>query len=774
MTDFRKSYPIDFSLFDKNSENVLYIEDHSDQHLTLQIENVSTQDITLHPLTGNTGAANYHFALCFRAGTLSGESLLGAKCIELTDHSTPDWEMMPPQLNVGGMDVIYLKNKNGGMTFKPKSPEPNNTANRITIQFNRVCADARGGARGTRVMLHSANMSYDNSLKFDNYREIHLGIINHRGKKVIPLQAGFVGCNTVVNDGVVSNNLKLRITNIAPFDPANPSGSDVVFNADTKFILSFQAGLNQDEFALADAGAINRISIPATKYFQVNAPQQTKLDYWTILPATVILKSVADPKQGLLTFIDIDIKEIKTDYAFGHTHLYLHYENIPGYWDGTFVCMIEKSPVKIEAGAVEVYSSTGKEAQLQLITRGDAAITRYVAQKKDTDPKIECLKIGAYGGVNNIESYARELVIKNGGTEIARFADINAIKLQKGNAGYNVADKDKVALNQVVLSYYNNGKHQHAIKSRHNNDDGNGNSIDFYVWDKKKDKDTEVGTLHTMSLNDGKVGIGGITDPQASLHVNGEIKCAKLNVAGAGTDAIEFSVNGRMRSVGTDGGLFCDDKNESFVGKGNSGDGTTVFGLYNNGWGLTVNGSGDVSIHKKLFLKQFKESEWQWVSYDNSTGEVKLGKLSDKRLKQNIAALPNALQVIQAIRGVSYQWNEEGLQQKTKDIEENYRADSNIPEDNAQLWETQKQRIRKENARTFHGFIAQEIEQTFPDWVRENEDGYKTINMEELTPVLVEAIKAQQQQINSLQEQMERLLKEVAEMKASMQIKSSI
>ena len=358
-------------------------------------------------------------------------------------------------------------------------------------------------------------------------------------------------------------------------------------------------------------------------------------------------------------------------------------------------------------------------------------------------------------------------MIKNGSTEIARFADNNAIKLQKGNAGYNVAPKDKVALNQLVLSYYYNGKHQHAIKSRHNNDDGNGNSIDFYVWDKKKDKDMDIGTLHTLSLNNGKVGIGGITDPQAVLEVNGEIKCTKLNVAGAGTDAIEVTVNGRMRSIGTDGGLFCDDKNEAFVGKGKSGV-ATIFGLYNSGWGLTMDSGGDVSIHKKLFLKQFKESEWQWVSYDNSNGEVKLGKLSDKRLKTNIAALPNALPLILALRGVSYQWNEEGLQQKTKDVEENYRADSNTSEDNATLWEAQKQRIRKENARPFHGFIAQEIEQTFPDWVRENEDGYKTINMEELTPVLVEAIKAQQQQISSLQEQMDRLLIEVAEMKARM------
>ena len=31
--------------------------------------------------------------------------------------------------------------------------------------------------------------------------------------------------------------------------------------------------------------------------------------------------------------------------VLGQTNLYLRYENIPGYWDGTFICTIEKSPI---------------------------------------------------------------------------------------------------------------------------------------------------------------------------------------------------------------------------------------------------------------------------------------------------------------------------------------------------------------------------------------------------------------------------------------------
>jgi hypothetical protein len=118
------------------------------------------------------------------------------------------------------------------------------------------------------------------------------------------------------------------------------------------------------------------------------------------------------------------------------------------------------------------------------------------------------------------------------------------------------------------------------------------------------------------------------------------------------------------------------------------------------------------------------------------------------------------------LRGVSFQWNEEGLLHKTKEVEENCRAESNTPEDNARLWEKEKQRIREENARTFHGFIAQEVEAVFPDWVKEDKDGYKTINMDELAPVMVEAIKTQQQQINTLQSQIDMLMNELKALKA--------
>jgi hypothetical protein len=57
------------------------------------------------------------------------------------------------------------------------------------------------------------------------------------------------------------------------------------------------------------------------------------------------------------------------------------------------------------------------------------------------------------------------------------------------------------------------------------------------------------------------------------------------------------------------------------------------------------------------------------------------------------------------------------------------------------------------------GFIAQEVETIVPELVFTNPtDGYKGINYAEMTAVLVEAVKEQQQQIESMKLEYEELL----------------
>ena len=104
--------------------------------------------------------------------------------------------------------------------------------------------------------------------------------------------------------------------------------------------------------------------------------------------------------------------------------------------------------------------------------------------------------------------------------------------------------------------------------------------------------------------------------------------------------------------------------------------------------------------------------------------------VSDSRLKDNIITLGGALDKIKSLRGVSYTWNS-GKRKNTNDI----------------------------------GLIAQEVEKILPEVITEKkmplmegadpDTNYKTVNYEKIVPVLIEAIKEQQEQIDKLKKQIE-------------------
>ena len=56
-----------------------------------------------------------------------------------------------------------------------------------------------------------------------------------------------------------------------------------------------------------------------------------------------------------------------------------------------------------------------------------------------------------------------------------------------------------------------------------------------------------------------------------------------------------------------------------------------------------------------------------------------------------------------------------------------------------------------------YGFIAQELEKEFPEVVRTEGDGYKSVNYNGMIPVVLEAIKEQQKQIENQQKQIDEL-----------------
>ena len=76
---------------------------------------------------------------------------------------------------------------------------------------------------------------------------------------------------------------------------------------------------------------------------------------------------------------------------------------------------------------------------------------------------------------------------------------------------------------------------------------------------------------------------------------------------------------------------------------------------------------------------------------------------SDMRLKDNITAVQNPLDILAAISGVQFNW--------------------------------------KSNGKEAVGVLAQEIEKVLPQIVNTNADGYKAVSYDSLIPILIEAIK---------------------------------
>ena len=120
-----------------------------------------------------------------------------------------------------------------------------------------------------------------------------------------------------------------------------------------------------------------------------------------------------------------------------------------------------------------------------------------------------------------------------------------------------------------------------------------------------------------------------------------------------------------------------------------------------------------------------------------ATGTI--GACSDERYKKDIETIDDALQLINQLRGVNFNWRTE-----------------EFPENNF----SEKEQV---------GFIAQEIQKVLPEVVSKGDDGYYSVDYAKLTPVLVEAVKAQQKTIDEVKTQNIELAKELSELKKMVQ-----
>ena len=160
-------------------------------------------------------------------------------------------------------------------------------------------------------------------------------------------------------------------------------------------------------------------------------------------------------------------------------------------------------------------------------------------------------------------------------------------------------------------------------------------------------------------------------------------------------------------------------------------EGVGRWGLFMESAALTL-GIPNVAGRKIIFAKYDENSTFDTLVTIDQGGVICAAGYtlcSDIRYKQSVHTLENSLEKLAALRGVSYFWNQEQYSRFS---------------DEKQI-----------------GFIAQEVESIFPELVRTDESGYKSVAYDQVTPILVEAIKEQQKQIEDLKGLVNDLIKQM-------------
>jgi Chaperone of endosialidase len=219
------------------------------------------------------------------------------------------------------------------------------------------------------------------------------------------------------------------------------------------------------------------------------------------------------------------------------------------------------------------------------------------------------------------------------------------------------------------------------------------------------------GKLQLKSPSDDNTIFIGASDTEATALVGGGGSGGRVKIGNPqGLTTIDMSGSGQHLRIG-DSQVFTIEAfaaaGQLFLGADPSGTDGNLYVRDGNG-GISINLSGNTGI----------------------CSCVSVVESSDLRLKKGIAPLLNALDKVQAMRGVRYQRKHEGPKKVLSE-------DSQI------------------------GFIGQEMETVCPEIVSTDSEGYKSINYSRLTPILVEAIKEQQKlirrQASALGEALERI-----------------
>ena len=156
--------------------------------------------------------------------------------------------------------------------------------------------------------------------------------------------------------------------------------------------------------------------------------------------------------------------------------------------------------------------------------------------------------------------------------------------------------------------------------------------------------------------------------------------------------------------------------NVAYISNGSGG--TILFGAPAlNTTNVDIQGTCKAEVFSARFNSNYYTDHADTGDSIRVAGDVVAYYSSDKRYKENIKPIESPIEKVKSIRGVTFQWNEKS---------------------------------HKETGKKDVGVIAQEVEEVLPEIVQTRDNGYKAVDYQKLTAVLIEAVKEQQKQIDEL------------------------
>ncbi len=361
---YRKSHPIDFTLADANQQPVLRIVGpESSCDLTLTIRNRSRHIIDL---SGRAGAApsagNHHFALRFRAGTLSVATLR-----QLSDPgyassiATPGWTLAKLESAEDGDGVTLYFLCTDNPTLAPDEQR--------SVTLRGFSAAPGSGARGTQVELVPHQLNYrGDPAPITLARTQYLHITNYgSAERVLPLQLSISSGRTLFSDGKTPTTIVLRFTNTTASDLTLQGRHS---DQPTRFSISFDVG--------PDWALVKSIGPARTDLILVNG-QDGVAD-------NGVFRTSGTRAECVVTFsrdcvlpaqmgIDIRLAGI-VPAGCGEANLYVNYANLPDHGAGHFVCTFERSLLVPASDGVGIGTRNPK-ARLDIVgAAGEARAVR--------------------------------------------------------------------------------------------------------------------------------------------------------------------------------------------------------------------------------------------------------------------------------------------------------------------------------------------------------------------------------------------------------------